>query len=151
MPFWLKTLWTKKYFTIQWRIKLIHKSVLHCKKRIENLICIQIYSLKIRKLRRKLSHVTKHDDTVILEGKRLIIDAIKAGFYPNIFVFSRLNLLDGFPFDKSKNLAMYQIPYRNIGLWSELSTSPGFMGQFFLYMIHVDRGQFRIYVKYSDS
>jgi len=38
-------------------------------------------------------------------------------------IFSR------FPFDLSKPLAMYQIPYRNISAWSELKTHPGFMGK----------------------
>ena len=86
-------------------------------------------SPEIKKLRKNLSHSYKHDDNVILEGKRLIIDAIKAGCYPSIFVFSRLNLLRGFAFDLSKNLAMYQVPFRDIKAWSDLTTSPGFIGK----------------------
>ena len=66
---------------------------------------------------------------MILEGKRLIVDAMRAGHHPSVFVFSRLNLLDGFPFDLAKEIAMYQIPYRNIKGWSELKTQPGFMGE----------------------
>ena len=68
----------------------------------------------LKQLARNLSRVNKRSENVVLEGKRLIIDAIKAGIYPKIFVFSRLNLLIDFPFDKSKNLAMYQIPYRSV-------------------------------------
>lgn len=75
-----------------------------------------------------MSRVHKNDDTVVLEGKRMIVDAIRAGFYPDIFVFSRLNLLADIPFDKCQELALYQIPYRNISLWSELKTPPGLMG-----------------------
>ena len=86
-------------------------------------------SKEIKKLRKNLSHSYKHDDNIVLEGKRLIIDAMRAGCYPSIFVFSRLNLLQGFPFDLSKSLAMYQVPYRDIKAWSDLSTSPGFIGE----------------------
>lgn len=82
-----------------------------------------------RKLHRTLSHHGKSDDNIVLEGRRLIVDAMKAGFYPSVFVFSRLNLLKGFPFDVSRSIAMYQIPYRNIAGWSELKTQPGFMGE----------------------
>ncbi len=75
------------------------------------------------------SRSDKKEDSVALEGKRLIVDAMRTGLYPTVFVFSRLNLLQGFPFDLSKDLAMYQVPYRNIKGWSELKTQPGFMGK----------------------
>jgi hypothetical protein len=71
----------------------------------------------------------KNEDVVILEGKRLILDAMNSGLYPKTFVFSRLNLLEGFPFDKSKPLKMFEIPYKNISVWTDLSTSPGIMGK----------------------
>ena len=86
--------------------------------------------LLIRSLMKQVSHTHKSDDTVVLEGKRMILDAFKAGLYPSIVVFSRLRLLADIPFDKDKDLAMYQIPYRNINMWSELSTPPGLMGNF---------------------
>ena len=82
---------------------------------------------------RKLGHEIKeakkaNSPTVLMEGKRLIQDAIKSGFYPKTFAFSRLNLLPEFEFDKSKELNMVQIPYRNVQAWSDVSTSPGFIG-----------------------
>ena len=80
-----------------------------------------------------MSHAHKSDDTIILEGKRLIVDAFRAGLYPDAFVFSRLNLLAEIPFDKDRDLAMYQIPYRNIQAWSELKTTPGIMGNYLLF------------------
>ena len=64
-----------------------------------------------------------------MEGTRTIQDAMKAGFYPKTFAFSRMNLLPNFDFDKSKELNMVQIPYRNIKVWSNVSTSPGIMGK----------------------
>ena len=81
------------------------------------------------KIKNHLSRLHKSEDTVVLEGKRLILDAFKAGFYPEVFLFSRLILLADIPFDKSKNLAMYQMSYRNISAWSDLKTSPGLLGK----------------------
>ena len=57
----------------------------------------------LRDLKRELSLCKRRDsDKVLLEGKRLIQDAIEAGFYPETFLFSRLNLLPEIPFDKSR-------------------------------------------------
>ena len=88
-----------------------------------------IFFLISRKLQKKLSHMNKTDDTIVLEGKRLILDAMSVGLNPSVFVFSRLNLLKGFKFDLEQGLAMYQVPYRNISAWSQLKTHPGFMGK----------------------
>ena len=68
-------------------------------------------------------------DSILLEGKQLIKETMNSGFYPNLFVFSRLNLLADIPFDMEKNLKMVQIPYKNIKVWSDLSTSPGILGK----------------------
>lgn len=76
-----------------------------------------------------LSPAYRDDDAVILEGYRLIVDAIRAGFYPNIFAFSRLKCLRHIPFDLNRDHAMYQIPYTNITAWSDLKTPPGLMGE----------------------
>ena len=66
----------------------------------------------------------------MVEGKRLIQDAMNSGFYPKTFVFSRVNQLVDFKFDKSKEMNMYQIPYRSVELWSEMPVGhPGFMGE----------------------
>jgi hypothetical protein len=67
-------------------------------------------------------------DLVVLEGKRLIVEALEAGLKPETFVFSRINLLAQLPLDRLKDCQLVQIPYRNIVAWSELKTSPGFMG-----------------------
>ena len=88
----------------------------------------------LKYLRNELDAAKKTDpnkSTILLEGKRIIQDAMKAGFYPKTFVFSRLNLLSDIPFDLSKEINMVQIPYRNIKVWSDLSTSPGIMGKYF--------------------
>ena len=72
----------------------------------------------------------QQSNTILVEGKRLIQDAMNAGFYPKTFVFSRVNQLVDFKFDKSKEMNMYQIPYRSVELWSEMPVGhPGFMGE----------------------
>jgi len=84
----------------------------------------------LKKIKKQTEAAKKtHDKTILLEGKRVIVDAMNSGFYPKTFIFSRLNLLDEFPFDLEKRLNMVQIPYRNIQTWSDLSTSPGIMGK----------------------
>ena len=72
----------------------------------------------------------QQSNTILVEGKRLIQDAMNSGFYPKTFVFSRVNQLVDFKFDKSKEMNMYQIPYRSVELWSEMPVGhPGFMGE----------------------
>lgn len=72
----------------------------------------------------------RNDGLVILEGKRLILEALEAGLEPETFVFSRLSLLAEFPLEKLQDCQIIQVPYRNISVWSELKTSPGFMASF---------------------
>lgn len=77
-------------------------------------------------------------EVILLEGKRTIIDAINAGCRPKHFIFSRLNLLEDIPFEvlqKEPGFKMTQIPYKNINVWSDLSTSPGIMALFELQQV----------------
>ena len=83
-----------------------------------------------RKIKKQIEVAKKpHCNTVLLEGKRVIVDAMNSGLYPKTFIFSRLNLLDEIPFDLENRLDMVQIPYRNVQAWSDLTTSPGIMGK----------------------
>ena len=84
----------------------------------------------LKKIKKQIEVAKKpHGKTVLLEGKRVIVDAMNSGLYPKTFIFSRLNLLDEIPFDLENRLNMVQIPYRNVQAWSELTTSPGIMGK----------------------
>ncbi|KYN28937.1 PREDICTED: rRNA methyltransferase 3, mitochondrial [Trachymyrmex cornetzi] len=65
---------------------------------------------------------------MLLEGFRLIQDAIQAGIVPKVIFFSRLS--DVLPLSLSKEVKLYKIPYRTIQLWSNLTTSPGIIGIF---------------------
>lgn len=77
---------------------------------------------KSRKQRKKRS-------VIVLEGKRLIKDAMEAGYVPHMVFFSRvkdaadLNLPDS-------GVELYKISYKSISLWSDLTTSPGILGVF---------------------
>ena len=87
------------------------------------------FQLTFRTIKHFLSPSRRSPDAVILEGRRLITDAMNAGFYPSLFVFSRIKCLKDIPFDLSRSHEMYQIPFTNIAAWSELKAPPGVMGK----------------------
>lgn len=67
---------------------------------------------------------------MLLEGSRLIEDAIRAGLVPKVIFFNRLS--DILPLSLPTEVKLYKIPYRTIQLWSNLTTSPGIIGKYFL-------------------
>ena len=66
---------------------------------------------------------------MLLEGFRLIEDAIQAGIVAKVIFFSRLS--DVLPLSLPKEVKLYKIPYRTIQLWSNLITSPGIIGKYY--------------------
>lgn len=76
--------------------------------------------LKTKKKREK-------NGQMLLEGFRLIEDAIQAGVVPKMIFFNRLS--DILPLSLPKEVKLYKIPYRTIQLWSNLTTSPGIIGK----------------------
>ncbi|XP_034952081.1 rRNA methyltransferase 3, mitochondrial [Chelonus insularis] len=66
---------------------------------------------------------------IILEGFRLIADAIDAGLQPEIIVFSRIEDAMSLPLPE-RGIKFFKTPYRVIQTWSTLTTSPGLMGFF---------------------
>ena len=100
----------------------------------------------LKRLKREFDTAKKSQEKpiILLEGKRIIQDAMNSGFYPKTFVFSRLNLLGDIPFDLSKEINMVQIPYRNIKVWSDLTTSPGIMGKYLYITNQGPRKQLKI-------
>ena len=87
------------------------------------------------KKQRRREHQEKEDirdKLVILETKRLILDFMKAGIDPLIFLTSRISLLQSFPLERVKNkdtIKLINLPYKIISEWSDLTTAPGFMGK----------------------
>lgn len=87
----------------------------------DNFITDVMVKVKSRKMREKYNQI-------LLEGYRLIKDAIEAGVKPQILFFSRTSDITDLPLDKE--LKLYKVPYRTMQLWSNLTTSPGVIGIF---------------------
>ncbi|XP_068899156.1 rRNA methyltransferase 3, mitochondrial [Tenebrio molitor] len=70
-------------------------------------------------------------DLILLEGKRLIRDALQSGCHLKYILFSRKSEVDFVkPFLPKVGAQLYKMPYREIQMWSELTTTPGIMGIF---------------------
>ncbi|XP_054429252.1 rRNA methyltransferase 3, mitochondrial isoform X2 [Pteronotus mesoamericanus] len=67
---------------------------------------------------------------ILLEGRRLIADALKAGAVPKVFFFSRLEYLKELPIDKLKGVSLIKVKFEDIKDWSDLVTPQGIMGIF---------------------
>lgn len=79
--------------------------------------------LKSRKKREK-------SNKILLEGKRLINDAITAGAELETIFFSREEDLQEILFKKVPNAKIMKVIYKQLSLWSDLTTCPGLMGIF---------------------
>ena len=69
-------------------------------------------------------------DSLVLEGTRMIKDAISHGFSPSVLVFSREKAVWQLDLPKDTPTKLYHIPYNNIRMWTDLTTSPGIMAAF---------------------
>ncbi|XP_002736012.2 rRNA methyltransferase 3A, mitochondrial-like [Saccoglossus kowalevskii] len=66
---------------------------------------------------------------VLLEGRRLIIDAILAGAECHTIYFSRVESLEGIPWYET-DAELLRIPYKEVKLWSDVVTPQGIMAVF---------------------
>ncbi|XP_011869945.1 PREDICTED: rRNA methyltransferase 3, mitochondrial [Vollenhovia emeryi] len=87
----------------------------------DKLISSLMIDVKTKKQREK-------NGQMLLEGYRLIKDALEAGVVPKVIFFNRLS--DILPLSLPAEVTLYKIPYRTIQLWSNLTTSPGIIGIF---------------------
>ena len=65
---------------------------------------------------------------LLLEGERLIFDAMKAGLKVESIFVSSPELLGNLPLGDHPDVQLYQVHKNVIQLWSELTTSPGIAG-----------------------
>lgn len=77
----------------------------------------------------------RYDKHVILvEGKRLITEALRANIKPLMIMFSRKNLIGDIPLDpyyiSPETTVLHKLKYDQITMWSDLTTSPGIFGNF---------------------
>merc|ERR1712038_1822948 len=73
---------------------------------------------KNRKMRHKNSKI-------LLEGKRLILDAINSGHQIDTMFFSHQSALEGIPHDVLAATTLYKVPPSELKLWSDVVTSTG--------------------------
>ncbi|KAM5151173.1 rRNA methyltransferase 3, mitochondrial isoform 1-T1 [Callospermophilus lateralis] len=66
---------------------------------------------------------------ILLEGRRLIADALKAGAVPKVFFFSRLEYIKELPVDKLKGVSLIKVKFEDIKDWSDLVAPQGIIGQ----------------------
>nr|CAI5847063.1 unnamed protein product [Callosobruchus analis] len=70
-------------------------------------------------------------DLFVLEGKRLIKEALDAKCKLDYILFSRMNELEYIrPSLPRTGARLYKMPYKEMQLWSDLTTNPGIMGVF---------------------
>lgn len=71
---------------------------------------------------------------IMLEGRRLIDDALVAGVQPVMILFTRKDLVKDLPlldrYITPQKTVLHKIPYHHIQNWSDLTTSPGITGEF---------------------
>ncbi|XP_003469598.1 rRNA methyltransferase 3, mitochondrial isoform X1 [Cavia porcellus] len=67
---------------------------------------------------------------ILLEGRRLIADALQAGAVPKVFFFSRLEYIKELPTDKLKGVSLIKVKFEDIKDWSDLVAPQGIMGIF---------------------
>lgn len=69
---------------------------------------------------------------IVIEGRRLILDALSAGLVPEILFFSdkdQLKLIKD-EIKPYKNLNIYKVPRHDLKIWSTLMTTPGILAIF---------------------
>ncbi|KAG8293745.1 rRNA (guanosine-2'-O-)-methyltransferase activity protein [Homalodisca vitripennis] len=69
----------------------------------------------------------KHD-LMMLEGKRLNNDALKAGLVPKKIFFTQKNYLQELNLPSGLNIPLFKLPYKTVKLWSKLDMPPGIIG-----------------------
>lgn len=87
----------------------------------DKIITSLMTKLKSRKKREK-------DNEIILEGQRLITDALKSGVIPSVIIYNDPSIIATLKLPEEVKL--YKVPYKTIQLWSALTTSPGLLGIF---------------------
>ncbi|XP_018421809.1 PREDICTED: rRNA methyltransferase 3, mitochondrial [Nanorana parkeri] len=67
---------------------------------------------------------------VLLEGQRLLLDALETGAILQTLFFSRVDQLKALPTDKLQKANLIKVKFEDIKLWSDVVTPQGVMGIF---------------------
>ncbi|ENN79583.1 hypothetical protein HUJ04_005677 [Dendroctonus ponderosae] len=88
------------------------------------------HDTRITKIMSLVKTPSKTGQLMLLEGLRLIREALEARCQMEYLLFSRLKEVSTLkPFLPSKG-RLYKMPYREMQVWSDLTTTPGVMGIF---------------------
>lgn len=71
----------------------------------------------------------EHQNKILLEGRRLICDALDAGALPQTVFFSTVDRLRELPLDKLKRAALIKVKFEDIKIWSDLVAPQGVIGE----------------------
>ena len=71
----------------------------------------------------------EHQGKILLEGRRLICDALDAGANPQIVFFSTVDRLRELPLDKLRRATLVKVRFEDIKLWSDLVAPQGVIGK----------------------
>ncbi|XP_023817557.1 rRNA methyltransferase 3, mitochondrial isoform X1 [Oryzias latipes] len=72
----------------------------------------------------------EHQGKILLEGRRLICDALHAGAMPQTVFFSTVDRLRELPLDKLKRAALVKVKFEEIKLWSDVVAPQGVIAIF---------------------
>ncbi|CAB1347940.1 unnamed protein product [Coregonus sp. 'balchen'] len=72
----------------------------------------------------------EHQGKILLEGRRLICDALAAGANPQMVFFSSVDRLCELPLDKLKRATLVKVKFEDIKIWSDLVTPQGVIAIF---------------------
>ncbi|XP_062867681.1 rRNA methyltransferase 3B, mitochondrial [Trichomycterus rosablanca] len=64
--------------------------------------------------------VREQQSKILLEGRRLISDALEAGASPQTIFFSTMKRLQELPFDKLKHVSLVQVKLDDVQIWPDL-------------------------------
>ncbi|BFZ05512.1 hypothetical protein BsWGS_08551 [Bradybaena similaris] len=81
-------------------------------------------------MKAKSSHLTTANDAILLEGRRLINDALLLGAKPKSIYFCDAAVLKGLPSHLLKDVELYKILYKDMKVWSDAVTPVGILGVF---------------------
>ncbi|XP_029026243.1 rRNA methyltransferase 3A, mitochondrial isoform X2 [Betta splendens] len=72
----------------------------------------------------------EHQGKILLEGRRLICDAMAAGATPQMVFFSTVERLRELPLDKLKRATLVKVKFEDIKIWSDLVAPQGVLAIF---------------------
>ncbi|XP_069017462.1 rRNA methyltransferase 3A, mitochondrial [Embiotoca jacksoni] len=72
----------------------------------------------------------EHQGKILLEGRRLICDALEAGANPQMVFFSTVDRLRELPVDKLRRATLVKVKFEDIKIWSDLVAPQGVIAIF---------------------